>query len=99
MSSHHAKIRNKFVIFSLNLIIKITFILFLKRKRHHNSNEEDENSLIIFGYSSKLHKTENIFSVGDDFQSTSSSVAFDENKHLIPWNGDEELKIDRSVWK
>uniref|UniRef100_A0A914P3P7 Uncharacterized protein n=1 Tax=Meloidogyne incognita TaxID=6306 RepID=A0A914P3P7_MELIC len=43
MSSHHAKIRNKF------------------RKRHHNSNEEDENSLIVFGYSSKLHKTENIF--------------------------------------
>ncbi|CAK5091791.1 unnamed protein product [Meloidogyne enterolobii] len=81
MSSHHAKIRNKF------------------RKRHHNSNEEDENSLIVFGYSSKLHKTENIFSVGDDFQSTSSSVAFDENKHLIPWNGDEELKIDRLVGK
>ncbi|KAL7077118.1 hypothetical protein ACQ4LE_003669 [Meloidogyne hapla] len=66
-----------------------------KFRKRHDANEVDENSLIVFGYSSKLHKTENVFSVGDDFQSTSSAVAFDENKHLIPWNGDEELKIDR----
>ena len=47
----------------------------------HNDYKEDE--LIVFGYSCKLFR--------DDF----SAKAIDRGQSLIPWNGDENIMIDR----
>lgn len=50
-------------------------------KNGHNEQKEDE--LIVFGYSCKLFR--------DDF----SAKAIDRGQSLIPWNGDENVMIDR----
>ena len=47
----------------------------------HNDHKEEE--LIVFGYSCKLFR--------DDF----SAKAIDRGQSLIPWNGDENVMIDR----
>jgi hypothetical protein len=53
---------------------------------HDRQNEEArEDEFLVFGYSAKLH---NASEMGD-------GKPFDEDKHLIPWNGDDQLKIDR----
>ncbi|CAF1166959.1 unnamed protein product [Adineta ricciae] len=48
---------------------------------HYHAKEEEE--LIVFGYSCKLFR--------DDF----SAKAIDRGQSLIPWNGDENVMIDR----
>jgi hypothetical protein len=48
----------------------------------HNECKEEED-LIVFGYSCKLFR--------DDF----SAKAIDRGQSLIPWNGDENVMIDR----
>ena len=44
-----------------------------------------EDDLLIFGYACKL------------FEDYEKAAAFDPEKSLIPWMGDESLRIDRSV--
>lgn len=46
---------------------------------------EDVQELLIFGYASKL------------FRDDSKAQEIDQGKHLIPWMGDDSLKIDRYV--
>lgn len=46
---------------------------------------DKENSLFVFGYACKI------------FDDKEKALHYDQGKHLIPWPGDESLKIDRSV--
>uniref|UniRef100_A0A1B6CH97 SURP motif domain-containing protein n=1 Tax=Clastoptera arizonana TaxID=38151 RepID=A0A1B6CH97_9HEMI len=45
--------------------------------------DESDTELLIFGYSCKL------------FRDDAKALDIDQGKHLIPWMGDETLKIDR----
>jgi len=55
-------------------------------KNGHNDYKEEEE-LIVFGYSCKLFR--------DDF----FAKATDRGQSLIPWNGDENVMIDRCAKK
>ena len=45
--------------------------------------KEKKEDLFVFGYSCKL------------FRDDDKAIHIDQGKHLIPWMGDETLKIDR----
>lgn len=45
--------------------------------------KEKKEELFVFGYSCKL------------FRDNEKALHIDQGKHLIPWMGDETLKIDR----
>lgn len=49
------------------------------------NNDEQPQELLVFGYSCKL------------FRDDDKAKMIDQGKHLIPWMGDNTLKIDRSV--
>jgi hypothetical protein len=56
----------------------------IQEKEYNNGHNEDkEEDLIVFGYSCKLFR--------DDFY----AKAIDRGQSLIPWNGDENVMIDR----
>jgi hypothetical protein len=55
-----------------------------KEQEYNNGrNDSKEDELIVFGYSCKLFR--------DDF----SAKAIERGQSLIPWNGDENVMIDR----
>lgn len=58
-----------------------------EQEYNNNHNEHREEELIIVGYSCKLFR--------DDF----SAKAIDRGQSLIPWNGDENIMIDRCAKK
>lgn len=52
------------------------------RKKNHKEKHED---LLVFGYACKL------------FRDDEKALYIDQGKHLIPWMGNDSLRIDRSV--
>jgi len=63
----------------------------LKREKKNNSGrktggkENKDGELFVFGYASKL------------FRDDKAADFHDKEKHLISWQGDSSLQIDRSV--
>lgn len=55
-----------------------------KREKKHRQSKKDEE-LFVFGYASKL------------FRDDKAAEFHDKGRHLIPWQGDNSLQIDRSV--
>ena len=51
----------------------------------HGVQEDKKEDLLVFGYACKL------------FRDDERAIAIDRGKLLIPWMGDENLMIDRSV--
>jgi len=58
-----------------------------EQEYNNGHNEYKEEELIVFGYSCKLFR--------DDF----FAKAIDRGQSLIPWNGDENVMIDRCAKK
>uniref|UniRef100_A0A914I3M5 SURP motif domain-containing protein n=1 Tax=Globodera rostochiensis TaxID=31243 RepID=A0A914I3M5_GLORO len=69
-----------------------------KHHRHgsvHNgtrSSEQQADDFLVFGYSAKLNSPRNEQQHGS---ADEQQQPLDESVHLIPWNGDDRLKIDR----
>ena len=54
-----------------------------ENQKHDPSKEQEE--LFVFGYACKL------------FRDDEKAAYIDSGRHLIPWMGDDQLMIDRSV--
>uniref|UniRef100_A0A183CQT1 E3 ubiquitin-protein ligase n=1 Tax=Globodera pallida TaxID=36090 RepID=A0A183CQT1_GLOPA len=73
-----------------------------KHHRHgsaHNgtrsSDQQQADDFLVFGYSAKLNSPRNE-QHGPSMDEQQQPL--DESVHLIPWNGDDRLKIDR-IWE
>lgn len=51
--------------------------------RKNNDSKDKLEDLLVFGYACKL------------FRDDEKALEIDQGKHLIPWMGDNSLKIDR----
>ena len=56
-----------------------------KKKKNGKDNKDDLESLLVFGYQSKI------------FRDDERAMFVDRGQHLIPWMGDSSIMIDRSV--
>lgn len=57
-------------------------------QQHHNvATEKSFDDLLIFGYACKI------------FRDDEKARYIDQGKHLIPWMGDNSLKIDRLIFQ
>ena len=54
-------------------------------KKSREKVAPDLSSLLVFGYACKL------------FRDDDKAVSLEAGSHLIPWNGDSSIKIDRYV--
>ena len=68
----------------MQLDIMADYSSILRRKEPAVSSDSNtDEDLLVFGYSCKL------------FRDDEKALFIDQGKHLIPWMGDEALKIDR----
>lgn len=58
-----------------------------KAKTHQYPAEKSLDDLLIFGYACKI------------FRDDEKARYVDQGKHLIPWMGDNSLKIDRLIFQ
>jgi hypothetical protein len=56
------------------------------KKINENDQQSNLDELFAFGYACKL------------FRDDSTALKLDSDTHLIPWNGQANLLIDRCVW-
>lgn len=57
-----------------------------ERGSYDGSGRSEGDELLVFGYAAKLFK--------DDVQAR----LVDEGRHLVPWQGRDDVRIDRSVF-
>ena len=57
----------------------------MSKSRVKPTPRRKEDDLLVFGYACTIH------------EDSSKALHFEQEKHLIPWMGDEKFLIDRSV--